>query len=71
MLTVFRFKSYINLYIKEINELKLKIMRLSLIVFCMCVCFSEYGKVDKSLSELIRFLAKLDDNIVFLCFTQV
>ena len=47
-------------------------MRLSLIVFfCMCVCFSEYGKGDKSLSELIRFLAKLDDNIVFLCFTQV
>ena len=34
-------------------------------------CCSEYGRIDRKTSSVIRCLAKLDDNITFLCFTQV
>ena len=33
--------------------------------------FSEYGRADKHSHSVMRFMAKLDDNIMFLCFTQV
>ena len=37
----------------------------------ICLYFSEYGRADKHSHSVMRFMAKLDDNIMFLCFTQV
>uniref|UniRef100_A0A1X7VES8 Uncharacterized protein n=2 Tax=Amphimedon queenslandica TaxID=400682 RepID=A0A1X7VES8_AMPQE len=34
------------------------------------VILCEYGRPDRKAQTIIRFLAKLDDNITFLCFTQ-
>ena len=33
--------------------------------------YSEYGRIDRKVSSIVRSLAKLDDNVTFLCFTQV
>jgi beclin 1-associated autophagy-related key regulator len=34
------------------------------------VVLCEYGRADRKSQAIVRFLAKLDDNLMFLCFTQ-